>query len=306
MRNQLTHQCRAIVVAMTATLLVLTPAVNAEAVYDPVSASFVSKAATVRCYPRGALPRSAEALYGVNISTDELLTINNVTAAPTVVGPVGSPVVGGLAYDQVSDLLYGTDTSTNNLVTIDPSSGATTVVGNTGVSLLHGLAMNPTSGILYASNANSFGPSDLWRVDKSTGAAALVGPIGFSTVAALAFDPVSGVLYGARSGADAFGFLITIDTTNGTGTLVGNSTRLGGLAFEMNGDLYGADNGGVTDGISRLYRVNKTTGAATLIGPIVAGNVLDITFNVPATVSVQPASWTGIKALFRSSSSDGR
>lgn len=304
--NHLLSRLDHIILAMAAMLFAVVPTVNADTTYDPVTESFLRTAPTTPSNLIPAFPQSTLTLFGVNITTDDLLTIDIATAAPTVVGPVASPIVAGLANDLATGQLYGTDTGTNRLVRIDPSSGATTVIGNTGASLLHGLALDPTSGILYASNADGFGPSSLWRIDKLTGVAVLVGPIGFSSVSGLDFDRISGVLYGSRVGANASGFLITIDPSTGAGTLVGSSTRLNGVAFDINGDLYGQDNGGVSDGISRLYRVDKNTGNATLIGPIVTGNVLGIDFGADGAVPVQSASWGSLKAKFRDTSLNGR
>jgi hypothetical protein len=291
---------------VTAILSAPVSTVGADTTYDPITASFVQMGSGTPIPPTKALSQSVLTLYGVNITTDDLLTIDVGTAAATVVAQVGSPIVAGLADDPSSGLFYSTDTGTNNLVTIGPSNGATTVIGPTGVGLLHGLALDPTSGILYASDADGFGPSNLWRVDKTTGAAVLVGPMGFNSVAGLDFDHTTGVLYGSRSGADAAGFLITIDLSTGAGMLVGSSTRLAGLAFDINGQLYGQDNGGVSDGISRLYLVDKNTGAATLIGPIVSGNVLGIDFSADGAVQVQSESWGSLKARYRGANSSGR
>lgn len=289
------------VVPLAILFLSWVPRLQAAPVYDAAAATVVSTRAVVPSGPPTLLPAIAEVLYGVNIDTDQLLVIDKATAASAVIGFVNTPVVGGLAYDPSSDLLYGTDTMTRSLVTIVPSNGATLPVGDTGVGLLHGLARDPATGTLYASDADGFSDSRLWRLDSTTGVATLVGPIGFPSIAALDFDPVSGVLYGARGGADMSGVLITINTATGAGTFVAATRRFTGMAFDVNGDLYGEDNGGVTDFVSRLFRVDKATGAESLIGPIVSGNVLAIGFNLPAPVSARAATWAAVKAKYRSS-----
>jgi len=274
------------------------PSSHAEQSYDPVTAAFigVGPGTPAPLGPMGSL--SDIGLYGVEIAADDLLAISTLTGLPTVVGTVGSPTVAGLSFDVTIGRLFGTDTHTRDLILIDPGSGSTTVVGATGVPLLHGLAVDPASGSVYACDADGSGPSNLWKLDRSSGAAVLIGPIGFNSIAGLDFDPNTGVLYGSRSGSDAAGFLITINPTSGAGTFVGNSVRLGGLAFDSNGQLFGVDNGGVTDGVSRLYRLEKATGAAVLIGPIVRGFVLGMDFVTTQAVPVRSVTWGRVKALY--------
>ena len=259
----------------------VSPVADAEETYDPVAgqvASFAPSLAALQSFPAAQLS-DEEILYGVDVTTETLLTVDKDTAAVTAVSTVGTPVAGGLAFDPRTGLLFATDTFTRNLVTINPVDGATFVIGDTGVGLLHGLALDPADSTLYASNSDGFGFSTLYTVDTVTGAATPAGPIGFRSINALDFDPKTGVLYGAEGGASTSGTLITIDTTTGAGSLVGTTHRINGLAFDANGELYASENGLFAGTPSSLYLIDKATGAFTLIGVMGPDNVLGIDFD---------------------------
>jgi hypothetical protein len=137
----------------------------------------------------------------------------------------------------------GSPLSINNgwLEIIDQATGAVTPVGHpAGVSKLSGLAFL-TSDVLFASTINGnvgFPPplsnaltSDLLQINPSTGA--LVQDIGPITAGGTALQ------------------IADLAIQPGTGTLFG-------ISASSNGDLSAAGN---------LYTINKTTGAATLVGP---------------------------------------
>lgn len=117
---------------------------------------------------------------------------------------------------------------------------------------------------LYAAKGGS-GNSPLYTVDPVTGVFTSVGSTS-RAFTGLAFDPTSGVLYGATSNNSPLNLrsLVTVNPASGATTLVG-SFGIGGtladIAFKSDGTLYGwASNGG------HLHSVNKSTGAATIVG----------------------------------------
>jgi hypothetical protein len=225
--------------------------------------------------------RAAELLYSADVTTLDLVTLDTSSAAPTYIGPISSPIVAGLAHDPVTGRLYGTDTVTDDLVWIDPTSGATSIIGNTGLSLMHGVALDSSTGILYTVEDDlGAGTTILYILDKNTGAPTLVGGLGYPHIGALAFDPVSGALYGAYAWSDATGYLVTIDISTGVATYVAATHRLNGLAFDRAGVLYGLTNGAISGGTARLYTVDKTTGAYTLVGNITTNNLLALDFSL--------------------------
>lgn len=98
----------------------------------------------------------------------------------------------------------------------------------------------------------------LWTIDKITGDMTLIGG-GGSSLSGLAYDPITRTMYGA-GGYD----LYVINMSNGGQMDVGpfnNGGVMIGIAFDGNGNLYGEDI--QTDS---LYRINTSTGVATLIG----------------------------------------
>jgi len=121
--------------------------------------------------------------------------------------------------------------------------------------------------LLFGADGSGGNPSTLFIIDGATGAVvSTVGPIGFA-VTGLAFDPTTGALYGTTAGASADEtLLLTIDVATGAGTVVGSfgvgPGPMADIAFDPAGNLYGWREPLADD----LYRIDKTTGAATLVG----------------------------------------
>ena len=112
------------------------------------------------------------------------------------------------------------------------------------------------------------------------------------TLALPVFTSTAGAqtLYGAVPGATSS--LYVIDPTTGVGTPIGNiGFGITGLAFHpITGELYGTQ-GGVPGGgpgafDRNLIRINRTTGAGTIIGPIGLGfgGIADIAFRADGTL----------------------
>jgi plastocyanin len=80
----------------------------------------------------------------------------------------------------------------------------------------------------------------------------------------------SGLLYGSTGGDNASGGgrLWLIDVTNQNATLIGDTgfDRLGGIAFDSTGTLYGVSGGSGFPGT--LLTIDPTNGTATVVGPI--------------------------------------
>jgi DNA-binding beta-propeller fold protein YncE len=144
-------------------------------------------------------------LFGSEVDFENLLEVDPNTGLGTIIGPVESPIVAGLAFDAQQGILFGTDTSTDNLLAIDPATGVTAVIGDMGLSLPHGGAIDPLTGTLYVVDMTS-STSTLYVVDKGNAAVTPVGPIGFGAINALDFDPTTGILYGAHAFNTAAGF----------------------------------------------------------------------------------------------------
>jgi hypothetical protein len=243
--------------------------------YDPVTGKYVGvPSGCVTVQPPVSTNTRSNPLFGVEVSFANLVTIDTTNANTTMIGPVGSPVIAGLAWDSATGTVYGVDTSTKNLVTVDLATGNTTIVGSTGLYMTHGLAIDPATGIMYTVDDLD----RLYTLDKATGAATRIGSVGCTGIGALDFDPLTGVLYGAYASSNETGMLITIDTATGQGTFVAKTHRINGLCFDSNGVLFAVDNGLYGGVDSSLYTVNKNTGQWALVGSLAVDNVIGIIF----------------------------
>jgi hypothetical protein len=154
------------------------------------------------------------------------------------------------------------------LYTLDPATASTRQVGAVGVTNVTDIAFHgPT---LYGV---SF--SQLLRLDPNTGAGTAIGAIGFTTNGlAVATD---GRIYAATTPA---GELIEVNPVTGAGTLVGafggGLSSSGDLAFDSNDNLFAALAQG---GTVVLARIDRSSGAAAVIGPTGVPNVYGLAFH---------------------------
>jgi hypothetical protein len=198
-------------------------------------------------------------LYGVDISNDQLITIDVSTGAGTPVGPIGvAGGVRGLAFDPSTGTIYGADIGADQLITIDSSTGTATAVGSIGFFNVQALAFDPTTGTLYGADMIS---DQLITIDTATGVGTSVGPLGFDRVQGLAFDSPTSVLYGVDRDTDQ---LLAIDSATGVASVIGplGFEGVSGLAFNaVTSTLDGADRSA-----GLLVTIETSTGAATSVG----------------------------------------
>lgn len=107
-------------------------------------------------------------------------------------------------------------------------------------------------------------PDLFFSIDPATGAARLIGPIGFQGISAMDFSS-DGILYalGERMDGSNTAVLLTIDLCTGAGTEVGATSAA--LTTDMS--FRSTDGALFATTQTDLYRIDRTTGAATLIGP---------------------------------------
>jgi hypothetical protein len=144
-----------------------------------------------------------------------------------------------------------------------PPSEAPDITG--GLTLAQG-------GVLFGARfTGSSGAASLYTINPATGAAALVGAIGFDRVSGMDFHPTTGILYAtAQRPIGDVPVLITIDPGTGLGTEVGPTGMPGDIAdvsFRSDGTLFALDATNPVGG-HRLWTVDVTTGAGTLVGSI--------------------------------------
>ena len=162
-------------------------------------------------------------LYGVLDSPPSLVTVDQVTGATAVVGPMPR-VVGehwvDLTIDPVSGRAYAStvaDTLTSYaLYSVDLGTGAPTLIKSVAFTAMPiDMAMN-CEGTMFA---ESLASSNLYRVDLGSGQMNLVGPLGkyLEYAQGMDFDNATGVLH-AWLGSGAGGDYSSINTTTGMAT----------------------------------------------------------------------------------------
>jgi len=175
-----------------------------------------------------------DVLYGINTSTNDLVTVNQVTGFASVVGGTSGGQFNGLAYDPGGDVLYSMTTS-DALYQINPLSGASTFIGSTSVpDQIEGMAIDGTSGTLYGLN----GQGQIYTISKVTGAAsALPNAIGSSGLwRGLTWDNANQQLLATLVGGGTGGVLYSVDPNTGLGTMIGGTTTFAqGLAMTDGG-----------------------------------------------------------------------
>ena len=203
-------------------------------------------------------------LYSVQSNGDDhLYSIDAATGVATDLGRLAFDDAEGLAF--AGSTLYAVGGTTHELWNVTTPPGV--LVGATGTrnGLDAGLDFDVRSGTMYNLNGDQ-GASSLYTINLATGAATLVGSNGVfgdgfavgPTGSAYAIDGIfTDSLYG-------------IDLLTGAASLIGN-LGLGnisvqfGLTFGDDGALYGLDFNG------SLYRLNTSTGAATLVATTTCG-----------------------------------
>jgi hypothetical protein len=227
-----------------------------------------------------ALPTFASELYSLDSlgAGGTVYTLNQSTAAETLVGPVGAAF--GFPGDLTSDTNPGTfriwanDITTRNLLKINPATGTGTPIGlftqpsGAPVTMVS-LAFDSTTGRLYGNTSSGFSgePDKLYSIDPNTAISTPIGQgIGFDNVFALGFNKF-GKLYGV---SDTSHQLILIDTALGSGGLVAPvaPTSIFDLAVRPeDGTAFVVDSGTVAGGTNSLYKIDLATGMTTLVGP---------------------------------------
>jgi len=246
-------------------------------------------------------------LFGVgkrpSDGTNVLITIDPATGAGTEIGPLvnaGIPGAGGL-FDLSfrSDgvlFLSGWDliTSDSTLYQVDQVTGLATPIGGMGtLGPGNGITFS-LSNILYHSNAA--GPPQLYLLDQATELATFQSILGFSgfpplgspRLNAMDTDPSTGTAWAAvndGSGGVGSNYLATLDPRSGTVRHVGlSASGLDAIVWVplcddgdpctfdecvrcQDAELLGAAFSG-SNGLASLIRVDPTTGATAVIGPI--------------------------------------
>jgi hypothetical protein len=220
-------------------------------------------------------------LYGIEIDSDRLFTVDLTTGEVTVVGVLAASQIEGLAFDPDNGHFFGTDNSNHTLLDISIDPVAWSVAQLLPFGTYTNIAINPISGIYY-SNTN-LNADSLVTIDPLTGVVNSVGPGGGFAVESLAFDS-SGRLFGIGDipapGQEA---LYEIDVSTGSILSVQEITSNlmnprfdGSLAIHpVTGAFYTI---AAIEG--SLYQVDPLTGNATRIGYTGLRNIRSLDFAV--------------------------
>jgi len=223
----------------------------------------------------------AQTLYGITITGNELITINTSTGAGTLVGPLSSNMNAfGIAFR--GNKLYAFDDVADRLRELNPATGATVNTIDVGITI------SAEGDIVFRSDGlgllSAQGPPSLYRFDVTAPNSVLVGPLN-PPMDGLAFN-AAGVLYGLRDNGSA---LYTVDPATASTTLIGNTgisvptvNSSGGLAFDINGTLFAVVSPW-PPGPSILYRLDTSSGAATMVGNVGFNGVSGLAFQPTAS-----------------------
>lgn len=228
------------------------------------------------------------ALYGVTFYDRTVITLDTNTGAGTVMTNLGTSPRDLATYNGML-YVYGPAGQSVKLVRIDPWTGsvlATTTFTNE-ISGGEGAMDFRMDGVVFATTSSS-STGTLYRLEVTASNVSNITVEGGLNPGfdGLAFDS-HGVLFGlSQNRGGSFG-LYVVNQTNGATTLVGelgvffpvNGGAVAGLAFAPSGELYAALGNPVE---SNLYRLDPSSGAATLIGPVGLPGVSGIRFLNPA------------------------
>ncbi len=230
-------------------------------------------------------------------SHDNLWRVDLATGQTQRIGPINLPNasnpqsdIEGLALKNANEL-YGVDDGVDSLVIVSLATGAAMPLQrlndnlqlNMGASALDpGLAFDCSGNLLMSSATRR----TLYRLNQSTGQASVVGTAGGLGVKIGDISVRRGEIFGL--GIDGDEGLYRIDGSNGTATLVG---RFGvelkltnvGMDMDTSGTIWAVGhlvNGQGLPQPSRIFRVNRETGQATL-GPTTKVGVKSLAIRRP-------------------------
>jgi hypothetical protein len=233
-------------------------------------------------------------LYAVTFWEQKLITIDTNTGQGTLITnlPISPRDLAGF---RDALYVYGGAGQGVKLSQLDPLSGAILhqVTFTNKISGGEGAMDFRADGIAFITTSSGI-TGTLARLEMATTNATLVTADGglSPSLDGLAFD-AEGTLFGLTQNRSGAFSLCQVDQVTGATALIGDlgiffssvDGAVGGLAFAPNGNLYAAVG---SSNASRLYLLNKGTGAATLVGLVGFAGVSGIRFFAPPRESVIP------------------
>ena len=217
--------------------------------------------------------------YGINLLDEEFVSFTTDDATNlSIISPANGDFYAGDFIDGDFSTLYVVDNADQTLYRMDTSTGALQSIGpmtaNAGQAWT-GMAGDPVTGKMYAVSTDCT-DNTLYTVDLTTGSTTIIGTSSGYCIIDIAINS-AGELYGVDIITDQ---LISIDKTTGAVTPIGSLGFDANYAQDMDFDektdiLYLAAYNNVTyEAELRIADVN--TGATTLIGPIGAGDGVEL------------------------------
>ncbi|MCA9078986.1 MAG: DUF4347 domain-containing protein, partial [Planctomycetaceae bacterium] len=242
----------------------------------------------------GGLLAEPIAAFLISDQTDEVikLTDRTNTATAVVLGPMTNTFnVEALVRDTTTGNIYASDNDRFGIVDLENGTvnvlGSFGTVGGHSLNQVVSLGIHPQTGEIWAVHATGSSPDVLFKVNKATGA---YDPTAFGGTGYLLVDTVAA---GVGASIDDITWapdpsnpsqwnlyatmasrLIRINPLTGAVTDIGlfgtNITDMEGLSADENGNLWGTtgNSSGLTN---RVWTINKSTGAATLVGQMPVG-----------------------------------
>ncbi|MBO6574116.1 MAG: DUF1929 domain-containing protein [Rhodothermales bacterium] len=186
------------------------------------------------------------------------------------------------------------------LTRISKGSLLETTVGVMGSQLVEAMAFNPQQTTLYGANGRRFGSIDVvtgafTEIGRFGSGSGLAGNVTFSDVDGLTFDPNTGILYAAVRRSGATDLLIQVDPNTGAAVAGAFSSGdyveieaidgrgdIDDLAIDpLDGQLYAIANG---SGSGQVVRIDRETGASTLVASVNDGSLEGLTFDGDGTL----------------------
>src|SRR5260370_25902090 len=209
------------------------------------------------------------ALFGSSKS-GQLFALNLTTGAGTLIGtiPMGSLPA---PFNATTEIVYNNSTRRAFSQFNDGNFAGQEFNINTGAAIGSPISnggsydgLEWVGSTLYgAVITSSGGPSQLRTLSPFTGTSTLIGSTGIGPIDGLAYDQTTATMYGTTGGSKTSSNLVTINLTTGVATVIGPlGSNAGSLEFGPDGNLYAGSVGGT----GSLYRINKATGASTLVG----------------------------------------
>ena len=190
----------------------------------------------------------ADVIFGVGLTTDDLIAVDSQTGQATPVGAFGFGSVTGLAISS-DGRLFAIETAQDQLLEIDKRTGAATVIGSTGIDRISDIAFDEQDRLFGVDTAQD----RLLEIDITTGVASDVGLFRFARIA---FDD-RGNMFATNGGS-----LRLVDRETLGNTVIGDIgfNVGGGLTYGKRG-LFGSD---IDNDL--LIRINPTTAVGEIVG----------------------------------------